>query len=57
VSEVTTRGHFDSLNLGFQVAEIGGEIAWGPTIKVSKGSCYWTNPVIRPKPLKSPPSK
>jgi hypothetical protein len=52
VSELTTRERFDSLNLGFQVAEIGGEIEWGPAIGIAQGTCYWTNPVIRPKPSK-----
>jgi len=49
VSELTTREiGFDALKLGFQVAEIGAEIVWGPTINIAKGTCYWTNPLIRP---------
>ena len=53
VSELTTReSGFDTLKLGFQVAEIGSEIEWGPTIKIAKGTCYWTNPLIRPSPRK-----
>jgi hypothetical protein len=51
VSELTTRETgFDALKLGFEVAEIGSEIAWGPTISVQTGTCFWTNPVIRPAP-------
>jgi hypothetical protein len=49
VSELTTRETgLESLRLGFQVADIGSEITWGPTIKVAVGNCYWTNPIIRP---------
>ncbi len=49
VSELTTRETgFDALKLGFEVAEIGSEIAWGPTINIKTGTCYWTNPIIRP---------
>jgi hypothetical protein len=53
VSELTTRETgFDALKLGFQVADHGSEIAWGPTIKIATGTCYWTNPIIRPAPRK-----
>jgi hypothetical protein len=49
VSELTTREtSFESLKLGFQVAEIGDEIVWGPTINIETGTCYWTNPLILP---------
>jgi hypothetical protein len=52
VSELTTRESFDVLQLGFHVPEVSNDIEWGPEINIRKGSCYWTNPVIRPKPAK-----
>jgi len=49
VSELKSRQPgIDALKLGFQIAEIGPEIQWGPTINIAKGNCYWTNPVILP---------
>jgi hypothetical protein len=42
-----------NLKLGFEIPDVGDEIAWGPTIKASTGTCYWINAVInasaRPK--------
>jgi hypothetical protein len=52
VSEFTTRENLDVVKLGFQAAETGGDIDWGPTIKIAKGTCYWTNPVIQGRPGK-----
>ena len=34
------------LTLGFQIPERAGEIEWGPTIELNKGTCYWVNPLI-----------
>ena len=31
------------------------EIAWGPTINLKKGSCYWINALV-PAPARSPSS-
>jgi hypothetical protein len=36
-----------SLTLGFEIPDVAKNIEWGPTINVSKGTCYWINPVIR----------
>src|SRR5262249_2341234 len=36
-----------SLTLGFEIPEVASEIEWGPTINLSKGTCYWINPLIR----------
>jgi hypothetical protein len=52
VSELTTRESFEVLKLGFHVPEVSDDIEWGPEINIKKGSCYWTNPVIRPKPAR-----
>jgi hypothetical protein len=35
-----------SLTLGFEIPEVGTAIEWGPTINLSKGTCYWINPLI-----------
>jgi hypothetical protein len=37
-----------SLTLGFELPDVGKEVEWGPTISLSKGTCYWINPLIRP---------
>jgi hypothetical protein len=34
-----------SLTLGIEFDD-NGEIHWGPTIGIARGSCYWTNPMI-----------
>jgi hypothetical protein len=34
-----------SLTLGVEL-DNSGQIEWGPTIAIAKGSCYWTNPLI-----------
>jgi hypothetical protein len=36
-----------SLTLGFEIPDVAKEIEWGPTINLSKGTCYWINPIIR----------
>ena len=36
-----------SLTLGFEIPDVAKEIEWGPTINISKGTCYWINPIIR----------
>ncbi len=35
------------LTLGFQIPDVAGEIEWGPTIELNKGTCYWVNPLVR----------
>jgi hypothetical protein len=35
-----------SLTLGFEIPDVSKEIAWGPTINLSKGTCYWINPLV-----------
>jgi hypothetical protein len=44
---------WSSLKLGLEVPDLGREIAWGPTIHASKGTCYWVNPLVR-SPGRSP---
>lgn len=36
-----------SLTLGIELGN-SGDIQWGPTIAIARGSCYWTNPMILP---------
>jgi hypothetical protein len=48
VSELKSRAlTATSLTLGIELNN-SGEIIWGPTIAIAKGSCYWTNPLILP---------
>lgn len=35
-----------SITIGFEIPDVAKDIAWGPTINLSKGNCYWINPVI-----------
>jgi hypothetical protein len=35
-----------ALTLGFEIPEIAKDIEWGPTINLTKGTCYWINPKI-----------
>jgi hypothetical protein len=35
-----------SVTLGFEIPDVAKDIAWGPTINLSKGNCYWINPVV-----------
>ena len=39
-----------SLTLGFEIPDLAKEIEWGPTINLSKGTCYWINPLILAAP-------
>jgi hypothetical protein len=32
--------------LGLNIPDLGNEIAWGPTIDLKKGSCYWINALV-----------
>jgi hypothetical protein len=36
-----------SLTLGFEIPDTSKEIEWGPTINLTKGTCYWINPLVR----------
>jgi hypothetical protein len=38
------------LKLGFEIPDVAKEAEWGPTINLTKGACYWINPLIRPGP-------
>jgi hypothetical protein len=39
--------------LGLDIPDLAKEIAWGPTINLKKGSCYWINALV-PAPARSP---
>jgi hypothetical protein len=39
-----------SFKLGLDIQDVTKEIEWGPTIALSRGSCYWINPLVRPRP-------
>ena len=39
-----------ALTLGFESPDLGKEIEWGPTINLTKGTCYWINPRIPTAP-------
>ena len=36
----------DNLKLGFEMPDVGGDVAWGPTVAVKKESCYWINLLV-----------
>jgi hypothetical protein len=36
----------EKIRLGFELPDVADEIEWGPTITVSKGACYWINPLV-----------
>jgi len=36
-----------TFKLGFEIPDLAKEIQWGPTINLSKGTCYWINPLVR----------
>jgi hypothetical protein len=38
-----------SLTLGFEIQDVSKDVEWGPTINLGKGSCYWINPLVRPR--------
>ncbi len=42
-----------TLKLGLEIPDLAKEIAWGPIIHLSKGTCYWVNPLVR-SPARSP---
>jgi hypothetical protein len=47
VTELTSREiGAGELMLGFDVPDQAKEIAWGPTINLKKGACYWINPLL-----------
>jgi hypothetical protein len=35
------------LKLGFEIPDVAKEVEWGPLINLTKGTCYWINPLIR----------
>jgi hypothetical protein len=37
-----------SFKLGLEIPDVTKEIEWGPTIALSRGTCYWINPLVRP---------
>jgi hypothetical protein len=37
----------DSLTLGFEIPDLAQDVEWGLTIALTKGTCYWINPLIR----------
>jgi hypothetical protein len=39
-----------SFKLGLEIPDVTKEIEWGPTIALNKGTCYWINPLVRPRP-------
>jgi hypothetical protein len=39
-----------SFKLGLDIPDVTKEIEWGPTIALSKGTCYWINPLVRSRP-------
>ena len=39
-----------ALTLGFEIPDTGKPIEWGPTINLTKGTCYWINPLILSAP-------
>jgi hypothetical protein len=38
--------------LGLDIPDVAKEIAWGPTLNLKKGSCYWINALV-PAPARS----
>jgi hypothetical protein len=38
------------LTLGFEIPDLAKDLAWGPTINLKKGTCYWINPLVRHTP-------
>jgi hypothetical protein len=42
----TKETSFEKIRLGFELPDVAGDIEWGPTIAVSKGTCYWINPLV-----------
>jgi hypothetical protein len=47
VAALNTRDSgFDSLMLGFEIPDLAADIEWGPTVGITKGTCYWINPLV-----------
>ena len=42
----TKESNSEKIRLGFELPDVAGDIEWGPTIAVSKGTCYWINPLV-----------
>jgi hypothetical protein len=42
----TKEARFEKVTLGFELPDVAADIEWGPTIAVSKGTCYWINPLV-----------
>jgi hypothetical protein len=42
----TNERGFENLRLGFEMPNMADEIEWGPTIHVTKGTCYWINLLV-----------
>ena len=40
----------EGLVRGQEVTDTGKPIEWGPTINLTKGTCYWINPLILAAP-------
>jgi hypothetical protein len=36
----------DNLTLGFEMPDVADGIEWGPTVGLTKGTCYWINPLV-----------
>jgi hypothetical protein len=51
VTSLTTQDtDLPALTLGFEIPDTGKEVEWGPTINLTKGTCYWINPLILAAP-------
>ncbi len=47
VTALTTRDTgLARLTLGFEIPDVARDIEWGPTINLTKGTCYWINPLV-----------
>jgi hypothetical protein len=47
VTALTTRDTgLSRLTLGFEIPDAGKDLEWGPTISLTKGTCYWINPLV-----------
>jgi len=47
VVELDTRDFgFGDLRLGFEMPDVADDIEWGPTVGISKGTCYWINVLV-----------
>jgi hypothetical protein len=47
VTALTTRDTgLSRLTLGFEIPDASKDIEWGPTINLTKGTCYWINPLV-----------